>query len=125
MNLNDPCENVPVESGVLEKLRIGAYTRLSQELVNTDVEVAIDLATKDILLSTRHLILAQRLDEKMVRYPATWWQHFKQTFFPYWLLKRFPVIEKDVLMKLYGAYPKAKLPKLGIEHLVIRIEGEE
>ena len=29
-------------------------------------------------------------------YPATWWQHFKRSHFPKWLLKKFPVKKKTI-----------------------------
>ena len=30
--------------------------------------------------------------------PETWWDHFKARFYPYWLLKRFPVTYKEIEM---------------------------
>lgn len=31
-------------------------------------------------------------EERLLRVPANWWQHFKQRFFPRWALKRWPVL---------------------------------
>lgn len=38
-------------------------------------------------------VWGQRGDSVTVSYPADWWQHFKQRFFPRWALKRWPVLK--------------------------------
>lgn len=45
-------------------------------------------------------------------YPASWWQHFKQTYFPKWLLERFPVrnFRKTVSVETLYPFIKTRLP---------------
>ncbi|SRR5579862_2184182 len=44
--------------------------------------------------------------------PATWWDHFKQRFFPHWLTRRFPVQLQTHEIAIKTVYPflKTKLP---------------
>jgi hypothetical protein len=62
-------------------------------------------------MALRHLVFAldawaaagQKVEvyvhETTVRWPATWWQHFKQAWFPRWLLRRFPVVTATRVVK--------------------------
>lgn len=64
----------------LEELKYGVLQEVSKELVNADVSAAIHWVSGNIMVSAKFYVLAQRLDEQTVSYPATWWQHFKQEF---------------------------------------------
>ena len=43
-------------------------------------------------------------------YPADWWQAFKLRFFPAWLIKRFPVVYRHLVIS--AIYPDIKVPKI-------------
>jgi hypothetical protein len=44
--------------------------------------------------------------ERDVTYPATWWQHFKQRWFPAWLLRRYPVRLTVVTVRAEALFPE-------------------
>jgi hypothetical protein len=52
-----------------------------------------------------------------VDYPADWWQHFKERWYPKWLQKRFPVgyvsrtETKRTKADVMAFYPKVSLPE--------------
>lgn len=67
-------------------------------------------------------ILAEDLETKTYNFEAKWpstpWQHFKEKYFPRWLLARFPVEyskkEQTVEFTARAYYPKAaNIPKVG------------
>ncbi len=43
--------------------------------------------------------------ERDVTFPETWWQHFKQRWFPSWLLRRYPVRLTTVTVRAEALFP--------------------
>ena len=74
-----------------------------------------------MVLSIQAYVLAEEVDCRRkdvafsFKFPATWWQHFKQSLFPRWLLGWFPVKYKDntakkrVIFRRLATYPKANI----------------
>lgn len=54
-----------------------------------------------------------------VTYPADWWQHFKQRWFPRWALNRWPVRLAEVTVHASELFPELKPPFRG-RYQVIR-----
>jgi len=85
------------------------YALMHLKLENWKNDVADVLVYQ---LSTH--ILAEEVENRTkticFKYPKSWWQMFKQQYFPKWLLKKFPVkTKKDtrlVTFKKYATYPK-------------------
>ena len=81
-------------------------------------EIAEDWC-EGLLLTLEKKVLAREVQEveRVVQYPATWWQHFKEQFFPSWLKKRFPVRMRRVVVRLerWEGYPASRWipPELG------------
>ena len=81
---------------------------------NLKVERIRDFCRTDLLYSLHTLIPAENLKEEthtvMVKYPATWWQAFKEQYFPTWLKNRCPIRSKTksetVTFIAYNLYPK-------------------
>jgi hypothetical protein len=46
---------------------------------------------RNFVLQTIGLVATWR-EERLLKVPANWWQHFKQRFFKGWALKRWPVL---------------------------------
>lgn len=92
---------------------MGRYTRESMQRDRTK-----DVVTGELVERVTALVLAKHIrhgtDTQEVRYPATWWQHFKQAHFPDWALKRWPVfnIVEQVHFDYdqYALFPEADLP---------------
>ena len=63
--------------------------------------------------------MGNHLEKKHIEFPADWWQAFKDSFFPEWLLKIFPVIHKRVEITFDVLYPDFK-PALPDERMIWR-----
>ena len=65
-------------------------------------------------------------EEELAKYPATWWQFFKEAYFPKWLLRKFPVQYEEIWA--VRKYPEINIPDLGSEYVhfkIIDIDGIE
>lgn len=56
------------------------------------------------------------------RAPADWWQHLKQRFAPAWVLRRWPVREKEqrVVVEALRLFPEFVPPRVGEPVCIIR-----
>ena len=81
---------------------------------NLKVDRIRDFGRTDLLYSLHTLIPAENLKEEThtvtVEYPETWWQSFKEQYFPAWIKKKYPVRYKKksetVTFTAYNLYPK-------------------
>lgn len=66
----------------------------------------------DLITTLSALFASEPQETQRVEWPATWWQHFKQQFFPAWLLARFPLRLQCREFSVKTLYPflKTKLP---------------
>ena len=64
----------------------------------------------------------EQLETREKLWPATWWQHVKERFFPRWLLRRFPVRYDQYVVNTVALYPHLSFPdqahvhKIRVEH---------
>lgn len=58
-----------------------------------------------LVMRMTSMIWSRHVGDHVVRYPANWWQAFKQRFFPYWARQRWPVLETTVVVTAYHDYP--------------------
>lgn len=72
---------------------------------NCNVTSEVDKVLGQFLVRLEHFVYSKTLDVIEVKYPASWWQHFKQAFFPQWLLRYFPVKETVVKYDVAALYP--------------------
>lgn len=94
---------INVKQVILEALEYRFCKEIS-DYYPTEINIREDFTDlgKSMYLELRQYIWAEKLQETKqkveftVRYPSTWWQHFKQANFPRWLLKKYPVKEKTV-----------------------------
>jgi hypothetical protein len=50
-----------------------------------------DIMGDQIRLMFRAMLFGNGKEKRRCEWPATWWQHFKQRWFPRWALRRWPV----------------------------------
>lgn len=55
-------------------------------------------------------ITSQKLPEKEIKYPKTWWDAFKVQYYPVWLLKLFPAKLEVVTISAQLMYPDLLIP---------------
>jgi hypothetical protein len=106
----------PYNEVVLTQLKEIAQKVLSgHALVNLRLESWKNDVADALVYQLSTYVLAEEVENRTktvnFEYPKSWWQMFKQQYFPKWLLKRFPVkTKKDtrlVTFKKYATYPKA------------------
>lgn len=75
------------------------------------VEVMVRSVTPGIVdLICLRKFAAQKFDDITVRYPADWWQAFKERWAPAWVRDRWPVRDVVRVIKIYDAYPSIQIP---------------
>jgi len=72
----------------------------------------VDHVMGELVHQLTALFASEKQDPYVFSYPATWWQHFKQRFFPAWLLRKFPVRMAEKRLDVQTLYPylKTSLP---------------
>ena len=104
----------PVDEVRLERIRVGVAQFLYKEGYES---AAIDLEAR-LVESTAHTVgmefrsymLALPDEGGRVEWPATWWEHLKQRWFPRWALRRWPVRMESKTWKTF----RAVCPHLGV-----------
>jgi len=99
----------------LDKFKFVVLQRLSDELVDTIVnEPKVDVSIGDFIGESMARAVFEMMGCEMerveCRWPADWWQAFKQRWFPRWALKHWPVQEEVRQLVARELYPKVKLP---------------
>jgi hypothetical protein len=56
-------------------------------------------------------VMSERLADEAVRWPATWWDAFKERWAPRWWLRRWPAKYDHADFTVYRGYPDVSLPK--------------
>lgn len=89
---------------------------VGQHLPETMILNAIDARTwrdelaRSLAFEIRFAIYGKDMKSKCVCYPKTWWDHFKERWFPRWLALRFPVERTTVILSAQELYPELSLP---------------
>lgn len=108
---------VPFKEITLQKLHVTAEKVMSATLLisrssYTKTESEFHGALVYRLMS---FVWADAPKQIKVSYPSTWWQHFKQRWFPKWVLKKWPVKLTIKIMEAQHYYPN--LPQTCPENL--------
>ena len=96
-----------VEEYTLERLELAVAQRIATDLprIETKTDFAVDHSARCLVAQLRAFIYGQRLDQKTYRYPLTWWDAFKDRWFPKKLLEWFPVTWKTIEISAEVLYP--------------------
>ncbi len=90
----DPTEARDFERVTLEKLRIGLRQYMSPEVMaELSIDASSDLIAGQMVTALRGFVWSNQIhvERQTTAVPATWWDHFKDTFFPDWLRRRMPI----------------------------------
>lgn len=110
---------------VLQKVKLGlthtVCAGLAAETRIEDISDRVGWMADDMVLQLVTRVTSQKFKEETitldVSYPATWWDHFKQRWFPSSWQRRWPVRMKREQMHVTLAhhihYPEYVLPKAG------------
>ena len=96
------------------------YVADDQILTNSDINTWRDRLTHQLVFQIRMRLAAKEsvLKTTIVTYPADWWQHFKQRWFPSWAKKMWPVImtTQQIPVSIMRVCPHVKIRE-GATHL--------
>ena len=97
----------------LEKIKVEVAHLIDPYLLGAEARVDIlQEVCNAIRISARGYLMGDKHPEKVVKYPSTWWDSFKEQKFPLWLKKRYPVkwtYERFSFVSLYPDF-KPSLP---------------
>lgn len=91
----------------LERVEMIVSNRIREEGLRGTVEVdrLCDLLGRHVVITFRQSLWGEDVGTLRVRYPADWWQAFKQRYAPRWALRRWPVRYTTVSQDVRAVYP--------------------
>ena len=103
--------------------------KINLELKTFNAALYVESLTSDYVIRMQaYMVQAftnlflQEVEVVEYSWPASWWDHFKEQYFPAWLLKNFPSKKITKSHKVYLQYPDISFPDK--EHRVILTKGE-
>jgi len=108
----------------LERIKIGIKQVVSRSLFDVSVDIypsLVSLFGHEVDVVVRGFVWGERLPVHQVRYPADWWQAFKERWFPDWALKRWPVRWTVYELDVAAVYPdfRPSLPQYDAFEIVL------
>ncbi len=102
----NPYQEISMDKLILTKIRSAIGISLSKEqLRDAQLSSNLDFVTEALQIQLRWTTLGRITTTK---YPSTWWQFFKETYFPKWLLEKFPV--NYTFINAYQLFPDLPFP---------------
>ena len=100
-----PSDYVPYRTVTLEKLTFGMNLKVAREADS-------DYTDHYIAYQVRGYVWSQDAGKKVTfKYPADWWEAFKEKWFKGWLLRRFPVNYTHKEFQVKATYPDLLVQK--------------
>ena len=110
---------------VLEKLMVAFEADLGDLLVDPQIDISgyAEFARDTIYARIKGFVWAEEESAKYiaVKYPADWWQAFKEKYFTAWMLERWPVIYKKFSWNVKCLYPEFR-PSIPNQKYVLSIQ---
>jgi hypothetical protein len=106
-----------IETVRLEKIKYGILMRLTEEFLrDAKIDVIEDTLAREIEVAVRVGIFGKQHEKVECKYPADWWQAFRERFFPKWWVKRWPVAYTKMVLDVKELFPKLAIPD-GVHHV--------
>ena len=98
---------------ILKRYVSGCEQILEKDFFDHSVEVVYDQVRDRTILAIRAYVLSDNFQTYERRYPRDWWEAFKERWFPKVLLKKWPVIYRNIEVSIDALYPEYKpvIPK--------------
>ena len=114
----------------LKKVKIYARAVVGLEfLEDADLNIVSGLLSDEMVANISTFVWGNTVHKVTETYnhPATWWQGFKGTFFPQWLLRRYPVRMTDIFITTEFTHvcPHLKLAAKDPAHIQYLMPTEE
>jgi len=107
------------EEIILEKFRVSCWRCVGRQLIDAQIDLAVDEVTRDLSVKINGYIWAEKIKEVLFKRPTSWWQMLKEEKAPAWFLRRWPVQYDTVTIDVLATYPNLR-PSLWDEPYRIR-----
>ena len=121
-----------IQSVELERMKLVAVQYITDELAEQfAIEAKVDLSLHssfrfdDIVLRVVQEVYGRQVESKAVRYPADWWQAFKNHWLPTWALKRWPIVWRTERLEAWEVYPKVEMPEVERRIIIRKRDWED
>lgn len=91
-----------------EKLSRLAFAELSEAEVRFE-EIADDFIRNQLTMVVQGYLWGESGPTQTISYPETWWDAFKERWFPQWLLSRYPIRYRHHEISLKTLYPHFRI----------------
>jgi len=121
-------EKIILQKALWEKIRLYAKAEEPLELYQDCIhpEIFLDDFARTLVGLIKIELTSQKLDHIDIKYPANWWEAFKERWFPKWLLRKFPIIYHEEHYDVHAFHPTVILPdEKGVVVKFIRSYEEE
>ena len=114
-------KTAPFADVAMDRIMFTIQRRLPRVMAEAAVSVdtLLDHMAEEMVLGLRYEVLGVHLDERVVKYPAGWWQAFRARWFPVWWLRRRPVRYTEVRMELKALYPELPIDQKPVYHVEV------
>lgn len=120
MDINTPQQSNTVTLAIQTQAYLAQ--RLSEEFIRSSADIVNVPWCEDAIMRLRAFMLGETLRSKTWRWPADWWQHFKERWFPAWARQRWPVVYQWRRVDIDAVYPElSKRVSLPREQHYLRI----
>jgi hypothetical protein len=116
-----------IKKETLEKIKFAMVERIPEEVfLNLDIDQFANYFSDDIVIKVQSFVWAQTLKDQhqIITYPDGWIQAIKARWFKGWLLKKWPVRYKQIIIDVKALYPHFK-PTLPDEDYHLKIFKKE
>lgn len=105
--------NEALDQIVLERFRVA----VSREIAATDLLIEPKVTLRPawdvncLIVILTGFLYGERIESGYRKWPKTWWDAFKERWFPVWACKRWPVVYTELTFDIKAIYQKFR-PKL-------------
>ena len=104
-------EQVSCKTLLLKTIRKGIAKRLKDynlDMLDIKIDDYVNHISNEIVLQIYYDLVYEDLTPIIVKYHASWWEYFKDEWFPKWLINKYPIkyYEKKINAKCF--YPTLK-----------------
>lgn len=116
-------DSAVIQRKILDRQPVGTYQTIARYVLqNAELKIVEDVAHGMLMQLVSEVLKERVVGETQTVHlyvPASWWQHFKETYKDSrlfgWFVRKHPVVktklEKTVTFQRYFTYPNADVPK--------------
>lgn len=105
----------------LEKIKLVFAEKVSNELLGAVIDLGDqndDFIRNMTTLRIQGYLWGESGESQTIRYPATWWDAFKERWSPKWLTDRYPVLYREHEITLKTLYPNFRISMPSEAHVL-------